>query len=116
MESWRQCFLIQRGDEGDEDSSQPQLTPTPRPPTSGGRIGASGNPDFAGLRTAKYTYVEYETGEKELYDLAKDPYQLNSIAKSANADLLKELSIRLAEMMKCAGETCRKVEGVAFKN
>jgi hypothetical protein len=60
--------------------------------------------------------VEYETGEKELYDLAKDPYQLNSIAKSANADLLKELSIRLAEMMKCAGETCRKVEGVAFKN
>jgi arylsulfatase A-like enzyme len=116
MESWRQCFLIQRGDEGDEDSSQPQLTPTPRPPTSGGRIGASGNPDFAGLRTAKYTYVEYETGEKELYDLAKDPYQLNSIAKSANADLLKELSIRLAEMMKCAGETCRKSDGVAFKN
>lgn len=116
VESWRQCFLIQRGEDGDEDSSQPQPTATPRPPVGGGRLGAGGNPDFAGLRTAKYTYVEYETGEKELYDLAKDPYQLNNIAKSANAELLKELSTRLAEMMKCAGETCRKLDGVAFKN
>ncbi|MBI5080821.1 MAG: sulfatase-like hydrolase/transferase [Chloroflexi bacterium] len=113
---WRQCFLIQRGEDGDEDSSQPQPTATPRPPVGGGRLGAGGNPDFAGLRTTKYTYVEYETGEKELYDLAKDPYQLNNIAKSANAELLKELSTRLAEMMKCAGESCRKSDGVAFKN
>ena len=27
------------------------------------------------LRTARHTYVEYGTGERELYDLAADPYQ-----------------------------------------
>lgn len=106
IESWRQCFLIQRGDDGNEDvGGTPTQAGAPRP---------RGNPDFAGLRTKKYTYVEYETGEKELYDLAKDPYQLNNIAKSANVDLLKELSTRLAEMMKCAGESCRKVEATTF--
>ena len=34
-----------------------------------------------GIRTARHTYVEYGTGERELYDLAADPYQTKNIAR-----------------------------------
>jgi hypothetical protein len=39
-------------------------------------------PDFRGVRdvAAGLCYVEYETGEVELYDLARDPYQLENLA------------------------------------
>ena len=32
------------------------------------------------VRTSRYAYVEYETGETELYDLIEDPDQLENIA------------------------------------
>jgi len=37
-------------------------------------------PTYCGLRTRKYTYVAYETGEEELYDLRSDPYELQNVA------------------------------------
>ena len=33
-------------------------------------------PPFVGVVTDRYKYVEYATGEKELYDLSADPYEL----------------------------------------
>ena len=38
------------------------------------------SPDYSGTRSAQYTYVEYSDGERELYDLEKDPYELNNVA------------------------------------
>jgi hypothetical protein len=38
------------------------------------------NPAFVGLMTERWKYVEYPTGEKELYDLASDPYELENQA------------------------------------
>ncbi len=36
---------------------------------------------YKGVRTDRYTYVVYrETGEQELYDRRKDPYQLRNVA------------------------------------
>jgi hypothetical protein len=39
-------------------------------------------PDYLGVRdvAAGYTWVEYETGERELYDLNADPDQLENRA------------------------------------
>jgi N-acetylglucosamine-6-sulfatase len=38
-------------------------------------------PSFWGVRTERWTYVIYEaSGERELYDLAADPYQLSNLA------------------------------------
>ena len=31
------------------------------------------------MRTDRYVYAEYGTGEQELYDLYTDPYQLQSL-------------------------------------
>ena len=35
-------------------------------------------PSFCGVRTTRYKYVEYVTGEREFYDLAADPYELQN--------------------------------------
>ena len=40
--------------------------------------GVPGRGDFDALRTYRYLYAEYSTGERELYDLDRDPYELQS--------------------------------------
>jgi hypothetical protein len=59
---------------------------------------------------AGYTYVEYATGERELYDLTADPNELDNMAATANPTLLGELHQRLQSMRSCAGDGCRAVE------
>ena len=63
------------------------------------------------LRTPKYAYVEWNGGQKELYDMYADPHQLRSLhTEKAKADLISELSSRLSEMKSCSGSSCRKSE------
>jgi arylsulfatase A-like enzyme len=67
---------------------------------------------WVGVRTARYSYFEYvETGEEELYDLKVDPYQLQSIHKSADPALLSKLRARLEALEDCVGADCREAEG-----
>jgi N-acetylglucosamine-6-sulfatase len=63
------------------------------------------------LRTPKYAYVEWNDGQKELYDMYADPYQMRSLhTEQAKADLISKLSSRLSEMKSCSGPSCRKAE------
>lgn len=63
------------------------------------------------LRTMQYAYVEWNSGEKELYDMNSDPYQLRSLhADPGKADLIAQLSSRLSEMKRCSGPSCRSSE------
>lgn len=70
-------------------------------------------PEFHGVRTEKYAYLEYSTGERELYDLNRDPYELHNIAASAPADLLARLHRETEALETCRAEVCRKVEEIA---
>ena len=57
-------------------------------------------PDYFGVRDVEngYTWVEYETGERELYDL--DPYQLENVADDpAYATVRQQLEARLDELL-----------------
>jgi N-acetylglucosamine-6-sulfatase len=66
---------------------------------------------FDGLMTQEWLYVEYPgTGERELYELAADPYQLINVAKDAGPAFLTMLSERVAELVSCAGAECRRLE------
>ena len=53
-----------------------------------------------GVRTDRYTYVVYrETGEQELYDRRKDPYQLTNVAADpAYAAIKAKLAAKLAKL------------------
>lgn len=58
-------------------------------------------PDYFGVRdvAADLTYVEYETGERELYDNPADPWQLDNRAGSAAyAAEQARLAARVAEL------------------
>jgi N-acetylglucosamine-6-sulfatase len=44
------------------------------------RVG--GPPPYIAVHTARYLYVEYRRGWRELYDLRRDPWELNNVAGS----------------------------------
>jgi N-acetylglucosamine-6-sulfatase len=71
-------------------------------------------PPFRALRTAEYAYVEYATGERELYDLRGDPYQLDNLVTVADSALLERMSNRLAQLATCVGATCQAVEDASL--
>jgi N-acetylglucosamine-6-sulfatase len=60
------------------------------------------------IRTHDHLYVERSTGERELYDLHRDPFQLDNVAANpANAAVVAALAARLAVLKTCSGEPCR---------
>ncbi len=72
--------------------------------------GGGAPPSYAGVRTETHKYVEYQTGEKELYDLRSDPYETESLHESADSSLVQGLKARLNALSYCAGDGCREAE------
>jgi arylsulfatase A-like enzyme len=55
--------------------------------------------NFQGVRTSRYLYNEYQDGEKELYDLQSDPYELtNSVNDPNYASVIPGLQALLANL------------------
>lgn len=90
--SWRTAFLVEHRRSAEEYGY------------------VSAIPNYDAVRTSQYHYVEYATGEKELYDLAADPTELNSIHASASPTLISNLKARLDALKTCAGTSCRTAE------
>ncbi|HXU29919.1 MAG TPA: sulfatase [Thermoanaerobaculia bacterium] len=63
-----------------------------------------------GLRTATYKFVEYETGEREYYDLVNDPGELQNQAGSLSAARQRTLSQRARALGGCRRGNCRALE------
>ena len=59
-------------------------------------MGANPVPTYCAVRTLTL-YVEYRTGELELYDLVADPYQVSNIAGDEPV-LVRRMAERLAAM------------------
>jgi arylsulfatase A-like enzyme len=65
-------------------------------------------PSFEAIRTELYMYAEHSTGEKELYDLQNDPFELVSRHNDpAYASIQALLEDRLDTLRNCAGSSCR---------
>jgi N-acetylglucosamine-6-sulfatase len=63
----------------------------------------AGGPSYCGVRTARWKYVYYQTGERELYDLTTDPYELQSLhARSAHQTEVANLHNRTLQLCKPA--------------
>jgi N-acetylglucosamine-6-sulfatase len=63
---------------------------------------------FDAIRSRNFLYAEYATGERELYDLKRDPYELQSQhANPAFNSVKAALAARLHRLVTCAGATCR---------
>ena len=90
--SWRSAFL-------EEGTLETIGTDTP-------------TPTHKSVHTQDHMFTEYiDTGERELYDLKADPYQLDSKPQAGNEALYSTLQTRLNALRACSGEGCRSAEG-----
>ena len=114
---WRSSYLVEfYGLEGDVSIPQPFAYTS----SLGAGIGLLGLklfdaptvvPIWQGIRTYDSLYVEYDDGFKELYDLKKDPYEMENIAASADKNLLSQLAERLHALITCSGKQCVSIDG-----
>jgi arylsulfatase A-like enzyme len=89
---WRDAVLIEH--HGNVSGvNDPDLPPA----------GSGNPPSYEALRTKDALYVEYADGERELYDLREDPFQLRNLAEQEPPELLAHLSGQLATMANCHG-------------
>ena len=65
-------------------------------------------PNYAAIRSPNWLYAAYLTGERELYNLARDPDELTSLhADVRYVRTQADLARRLARLRACAGTACR---------
>jgi len=63
------------------------------------KMDPGGVPTYCGVHSSRYVYVDYTTGEEELYDLVRDPNQLtNSANDPAYRDERRALRDRLVQL------------------
>ena len=65
---------------------------------------------YKAVRSNQYLYVQYSSGERELYDLRNDPDELHNMIQQAEPSLIKRFSFWLNQLMQCKGSGCRQVE------
>jgi arylsulfatase A-like enzyme len=64
-------------------------------------------PSFKAIRTERYVFAERRNGEKELYSLDQDPFELQSRdGDPAYALVEAQLAARLQELQSCSGSGC----------
>jgi N-acetylglucosamine-6-sulfatase len=82
---------------------------------SAGKDGASASivappKDYEGIRLGPYKYIEWPDGEKELYDITKDPNELNNVVRVPNLSPIRAfLHAQLVRLETCVGRTCQEV-------
>jgi N-acetylglucosamine-6-sulfatase len=100
VRGWRKEILVEHHgrvyDRGDPDL-----------PASG-----SGNPpSYEAIRTKRSLYVEYVTGEREYYDLRRDPFELHNLAATLTRAHLRRLHKTLVGTEAChGGHSCWRAQ------
>jgi len=65
--------------------------------------------DYGGIRLGPYKYIAWPNGEKELYELEKDPNELNNIVRIPNYFPVRNyLHRELRDLEDCVGRGCRE--------
>jgi N-acetylglucosamine-6-sulfatase len=78
--------------------------------TESNDAGEPPTPAFRALRSGDVLYVEYETGERELYNVRRDPAQLVNLAGETPRTSLRTYSSRLDALAGCAVQVCQQLE------
>ena len=94
---------------GDVMDGRSLIPATQVPGSQSGRELLIEEPTFEAVRTQRYMYAEYGNGEKELYDLQHDPYELqNKNGGPSYAPVQAQLASDLHKLETCAGSSCRQ--------
>ena len=74
------------------------------------KSGPGQSSDYQAVRTETHKYVEYDNGDRELYDLEADPYELESLHEGADPSLIEDLKIKLEALRSCSKRGCKEAE------
>ena len=69
-------------------------------------------PRFASLRSEQWLYVEYVTGERELYNRYTDPDEMHNLITKEDPSVIAQLSAQLSALRACTGSTCRVADSM----
>ena len=93
---------------GDRGWTVPVVTEATHTSTREPRPGFSDARTSIGLRTARYSFTQYRSGQTELYDLATDPLEMRNLGRDpAHHALLVALRAVWRSYKDCAGASCR---------
>jgi N-acetylglucosamine-6-sulfatase len=92
---WRKAALIEH--HGPDNRAGDPDRPT----------GPSGNPaTYEAIRTSDAVYVEYRNGDREYYNLRRDPAERRNVYGSLSAGKRAKLSAMLSRLQSCRGASC----------
>ncbi len=106
---WRQVILLEQFAFTPATDVPPSVLEPPDP--QDGKVTAY--PSHLGVRTPTLKYVEYGTGEREVYDLRRDPDELNNLAAHSDPGWLSRMSSLARALGACSGDGCRRLEAQA---
>lgn len=110
LEHWREHGPLLRDSQlplEPPDNDQTEHT-APRRARHPGIVDHDRIPDYQGFRTTHVTYVEYSTGERELYDLRIDPFELNNEYSRSTVGTRHRFHLALRALASCSARTCRR--------
>jgi N-acetylglucosamine-6-sulfatase len=109
--AWRQSFFLEEFGTGEFD---PPDTPASvlEPLDKMDLATVVPIPSYFGFQAPGYKYVEYQSGEKELY-LTSDTYELTNVASRVNPSIAAALTAYVNTFDGCHGDSCRAAEAVA---
>ena len=104
------------GEPGGDGSTDPKEPESGVPSVPRGRGGDSAHAsllapplNYEGIRLGPYKYIAWPDGEKELYNINKDPNELNNIVKDPNYYPIRNfLHRQLRRYENCVGRECRE--------
>jgi N-acetylglucosamine-6-sulfatase len=110
----QQGAIDEPGDQSGSESSQGNQDVAVRPAASRSKRGGGASAsllappkDYEGIRLGPYKYIAWPDGEKELYDINRDPNELNNIAKVPNFFPIRNfLHEELRRLEDCVGREC----------
>jgi arylsulfatase A-like enzyme len=114
----RRAYLVEHW----KETLTPNAGPAPTEPhdLDGGASGSANGvapprpnviPEFHGVRTEHFLYVEYVDGSRELYATDHDPYEIHNIVSDRSEQaLVARLHARVAALEICRAADCRRVE------
>jgi N-acetylglucosamine-6-sulfatase len=92
---------------------------------AGGRIntregGARGQqtrvPAWRAVRTTRWLYVDYKGGQRELYDLSRDPWEMRSLASDPRLRVrIRTLRRILGDLTSCRGAACGEIAAASVR-
>lgn len=104
---WRRVVLLEQFE---FPPAPPKDDKTLEPPDLQDEKASAAYPAHVGLRAAELKFVEYGTGEREVYDLRKDPDELVNLRNRVSRKWMNGLAALARALSSCAGEACRQIE------